>query len=351
MVRNVVAFIFPAVMEAWGDQEADSRFRALIDFGITAIATESDTYDDRLIERIHRLGLRFLGSISCFSSHGDANKLLEHRPELHPILETGERRPLMEWYIGVTPTFDDYRESRLDLLENILRNHELDGMWLDFIRWPLHWELEIRRGASEPLQSSFDPHTLQRFLEYADLEMPGHIRSTPEQAHWILNEHRGRWTDFKCTVITNFVAQANERVKSIRATVDTGVFLVPASDEKRAYLVGQRIADLASHVDFLSPMAYHPVLHRTPQWAIGVVNDEVNRAPGQIIPVYQVDSAEGAELGADFGPPVPISEWQTVACDAASRDDLAGIAAFTGTALFADNRGKALRDCLAGEQG
>jgi hypothetical protein len=334
------------MMEAWDDQEKDRRFRTLKDFGVTSIATESDQYNDRLIEQVHNLDMRFIGSISCFSEHGGANKLLEERPELHPVLENGERRPLMEWYLGVTPTFDDYNESRLDLLEHIMRRHDLDGMWLDFIRWPLHWELEIRQGAETPMQSSFDPHTMSRFLDYTNLEMPGNAPTIAQKARWILDEHRDQWTDFKCAVIADFVAQANERVKSIKSQADTGVYRVPAPDDERAYLVGQRVRDLAPHVDYLSPMAYHPVLHQTPEWAIGIVDDLVQRAPGKVFPVYQVDSAEGAALGADFGPPVPVDEWRKLACNAASRDDIAGFAAFTGTALFADNRGGVLRECL-----
>ena len=350
MTPNISAFIFPTVMEAWDDQELDRRFRMLQDFGVTGIATESDTYQDRLIEKVHNLGMKFIASISCFSNHGEANRILQERPELHPILENGERRPLMEWYMGITPTYKDYSQSRLDLLESIIRQHDVDGMWLDFVRWPLHWELEIRPGKPEPLQSSFDPHTVGRFLEFANLEIPGGVQSIPQQARWILDQHRDQWTDFKCATITRFVAQVKECVDSTRPEVVTGVFLVPAPDNERAYLVGQRESELAPLVDFLSPMAYHPVLHRTPDWAIGVVNEMVRRGYGKVLPVYQVDSAEGAELGADFGPPVPVDEWRKLTCNAAERDDIAGMTAFTGTALFADNRGGILGECLTQAQ-
>jgi hypothetical protein len=347
MTQHVTAFIFPHIMEGWDDQELDRRLRTLQDFGVVAIGTEADTYQDRLIEKAHSLGMKFMASISCFSDHGEANKILEKRPELHPILENGERRPLMEWYIGVTPTFDDYAQSRLDLLESILRNHDVDGMWLDFIRWPMHWELELRPGAAEPMQSSFDPHSVARFLEFANLEIPRDAQGIPQQASWILDHHRDKWTDFKCATITRFVAEVKARVDSTRPDAVTGVFLVPAPDDVRAYLVGQRESELAPLVNFLSPMAYHPVLHRTPEWAIGVVDEMVRRSYGRVLPVYQVDSAKDADLGADFGPPVSVEEWRKLACNTAKRDDIAGMTAFTGTALFADNRGQVLAECLA----
>lgn len=347
MTRSIAAFIFPHIMAAWSPAERDRNFRSLKDWGVNTISTESEAYSRELIDLAHSLDMRFVGGISCFSEHGRANKPLEERPELHPILETGERRPLMEWYIGVTPTFDDYNTAQLDRLDRIMRDHELDGMWLDFIRWPLHWELELRPGEPEPLQSSFDPHTVSRFLEQANLELPADTKTIPQQARWILDHHRDQWTDFKCATLATFVAQARERVKTRRPQADFGLYLVPAPDDQRAYWVGQRVRDLSPHVDYLSPMAYHPILHQNPAWVSEVIDDIVKLAPGKILPVLQVDSAEGEAFGADFGPPVPVGEWRELACAVAKRDDTEGLAAFTGTALFADHRGAILGECLS----
>src|SRR5262245_47367441 len=244
MARTVGAFIFPMVWEAWSREEAEARFKALRDFGVNTLATESETYRHDLVELAHRLGMQFIGGISCFSEHGRNHQPLNEHPEWWPILENGQRRPLMEWYIGVTPTFDDYRQSRLALVEQIMRDYELDGICLDFVRWPLHWELELRPGQPEPLQSSFDPHTVARFLDFARLELPPGCDSAVTQAAWILGQHRDAWTDFKCRVIADFVAQARERVLAHRPGARLGAYLVPAPDARRAYLVGQRVADL-----------------------------------------------------------------------------------------------------------
>jgi hypothetical protein len=351
MSRTVGAFIFPMVWESWSHDQATSMFKALRDFGVNTIATESETYHDDLIELAHKMNMRFVGGISCFSEHGRNHQPLHDQPELWPILENGERRPLMEWYIGVTPTIDSYRESRLDEIERIMRDHELDGMCLDFVRWPLHWELELRPGQPTPLQSSFDPHTVRRFLEFANLEMPSVCEAVPAQAAWILNEHRAEWTNFKCKVITDFVRAARERIATHRrATAQLGAYLVAAPDAERAYLVGQRTADLAQVLDFLSPMVYHPVLHRSPAWVVSTIDESVTLAPGKVLPVLQVDSAEGKDLGSDWGPPVPVKDWKEVACHAVQRRDTLGIVAFTGTALFQDRRGEALAQCLSVDQ-
>ncbi len=347
MARTVGAFIFPMVWEAWDRAEATRVLKSLQDFGVNTIATESLTYRDDLIELAHALDMRFVGGISCFSEHGSNHQALHDRPELWPILETGERRPLMEWYIGVTPTFEDYNQSRLDDIERIMRDHELDGMCLDFVRWPLHWELELRPGAPEPLQSSFDAHTLERFWQFAAREQPADLDRVPEVAQCILTEYRDQWVDFKCKVIADFVAQARERVKAQRSDAQIGAYLVAAPDDQRAALVGQRVRDLRPVTDFLAPMVYHPVLHRPPDWVAATIDEIVHLAPGQVQPVLQVDSAEGEEMGSDWGPPVPAEEWRQVACHAAGRQDVLGFVAFTGTALFANNRGQILAECLA----
>src|SRR5215213_1308922 len=104
MYRTIGAFIFPAVWESWSLNKASDMFKSLQDFGVNTIATESETYRDDLIELAHRLNMRFVGGIACFSEHGRNHQLLRDRPELWPVLESGERRSLMEWYIGVTPT-------------------------------------------------------------------------------------------------------------------------------------------------------------------------------------------------------------------------------------------------------
>jgi hypothetical protein len=346
MSRTVGAFIFPMVWETWDRDDAIRMFKSLKAFGVNTIATESETYRDDLIDLAHSLDMRFIGGIACFSEHGGGNQLLHDRPELWPILETGEKRPLMEWYIGVTPTFDDYNQSRLDAIERIMRDHELDGICLDFIRWPLHWELELRPGAPKSLQSSFDPHTVGRFLEFANLDKPANLAAVPAVAQWIQTQHRDKWIDFKCQVIADFVGQARERVKTHRPAAQIGTYLVAAPDDRRAELVGQRVHDLLPVTDFLAPMVYHPVLHRKPAWVVDTIDEIVRLAPGKVQPVLQVDSAEGEEMGSDWGPPVPIEEWRQVAYSMVQRQDIMGFVAFTGTALFANERGKILEECL-----
>ncbi len=348
MDRIIGAFIFPNVWQTWTGSEAERILRTLAEFGINTIFTESEFYRDDLIEITHRLGLRWVGGIACFSDHAHQHRLLQDRPELWPIDETGRRRPQMEWYIGITPTFEDYNTSRLELADQLVRNHPLDGFFLDFIRWPIHWELELRPGATRPLQSSFDPHTLARFQAETGIELPTELGDISNQARWILSHHFTAWTDFKCRVITNFVQQASIRLRKIRGQdFLLGLYVLPFSPELLEPLAGQRLQNLAPWVDMIAPMAYHAILYRPIQWIGEVIQNMTSLVADKILPVLQVDSTEGAEKGADWGPPIPVHEWKDALRLTLNSSGIRGLIAFTGTALFRDHRGESLQAILS----
>lgn len=349
MDRIVGGFIFPGVWQSWTETEAKHTFEALAGFGINAIFTEAESYRDDLIRLAHQLGLRWFGAIACFSDHAHQHQLLETHPELWPIDETGQHRRQMEWYIGITPTFDDYNASRLDLAEQLVGIHDLDGFFLDFIRWPIHWELELRPSQGKPLESSFDPHTLDRFQAETGIGLPKDLADTAAHAEWILTHHGAAWRDFKCAVITNFVHQAASRIRSARGDdFLLGLYAPPLPTDLLESIAGQRLADLASLVDVIAPMAYHAILHRPARWVGEVLVNIASEVPNGVLPVLQVDSAEGAEAGADWGPPVPVEEWENVLRLALDSPSVFGLIAFTGTALFCDGRGQKLQAILQG---
>ena len=89
-------------------------------------------------------------------------------------------------------------------------DHDLDGFLLDFVRWPLHWEVELRPGsptATGQLVRPSHPRALpgggrSRCCRWM-------TRSEPDMDH---GEPPARWVDFKCHVITSFVAAARKRM-------------------------------------------------------------------------------------------------------------------------------------------
>ena len=98
----VGAFVFPDFWE--NSFRANSNLARLSDCGVNAIMTESDSYELSALDATHKAGLRFFAGVACFSDHASNFHSLNKRPELWPVLENGERRPQMEWYVGMSPT-------------------------------------------------------------------------------------------------------------------------------------------------------------------------------------------------------------------------------------------------------
>ena len=107
----VGAFVFPDFWE--NPFRANSNLTHLRDCGVNAIMTESDRYDLSALDATHKARLRFFAGVACFSDHASNFRLLNQRPELWPVLENGERRPQMEWYVGMSPTDSRRREEAL----------------------------------------------------------------------------------------------------------------------------------------------------------------------------------------------------------------------------------------------
>ncbi len=350
MDRIIGAFIFPDVWKKWDKNEASRVLDSLAGMGVNTICTESEDYRDDLIDLCHQRGMKWFGGISCFSDHNHNHQAAKENPEYWPIGEDGRPRPEMEWYLGVTPSFANYRESRLKLAEKLVSQHDMDGFFLDFIRWPLHWELEIRTKAPPPLHYSFDRHTLDVFQEESGVNIPSSPEAISQQAAWILSNHYQEWVDFKCNMITHFVKQAATRLRSLRPEgFCLGLFALPMPTDELEGYAGQRLPDLIPLVDFIAPMVYHAILHRPYGWAVSHVESTSSLASGKTLPVLQVDSAEGTASGADWGPPVPTEEWRLLLEAICSNKAIGGMIAFTGTALFQDGRGDVLKKIIARE--
>ena len=340
--RAIGAFVFP---DAWKDI---FRFREVLvslrEHGVNAILTESETYETPAIEAAHDLGLRFYAGIACFSDHAKKFRSLTERPELWPILESGERRPLMEWYIGISPTDRRHQEEILATIRSIAADHPIDGIFLDFVRWPVHWEIELRPGRVRPLDSSFDATTLAQFEQTFGTQLPtGPVAS---RAAWIRERGFRAWVDFKCKVVTEFVCEARSFLKMVKPEAELGIYVVPEVDGLTEPLTGQRLGELAPAVDWVSPMLYHNILLQRPSW-IGPALSEVVRVAGpKTLPVIQADSNRNPGLAADWGPPMSDADWNATLAEVAARSDIAGVAVFPGTSLIGNGRGEALRSMV-----
>jgi hypothetical protein len=83
-------------------------------------------------------------------------------------------------------------------------------------------------------------------------------------------------------------------------------------------------------------MTYHAILYQPVSWVGEIIRNFNHLVPGQILPVLQVDSTEGAKAGADWGPPISVHEWEEALRLALAWSGKKGLIAFTGIALLRD---------------
>jgi uncharacterized lipoprotein YddW (UPF0748 family) len=215
-------------------------------------------------------------------------------------------------YWPVNPATEGVRLDRLGALEQLLTEHAIDGVWLDFIRWPCHWEVHRPSLA----QTSFDLETLLRFQYETGIELPLNDPQTARQS--VLNHHVDAWRTWRCAKISAWVRQARDLLDRVRPGALLGLFGVPwrLVDYDGAILkvIGQDYQNLGQYVDVFSPMVYHVMCGFEPEW-IGSVTEEVRALSGKPVwPIIQsVDepsplSAEEYGRALDIALDNPCSE-------------------------------------------
>jgi hypothetical protein len=338
----VGAFVFPDFWES--RDRAKSNLVLLRDCGVNAIMTESESYELSMVEATHKVGHRFFAGVACFSDHASNFRSLNRRSELWPILENGERRPQMEWYVGMSPTDNRRRQEALAQIKSIARRFPVDGVFIDFARWPLHWEIELRSGRERPPDSSFDNTTLARFEEVTGA-LPRDLYTTSQRAAWIRRNRLAEWVEFKCNVVSDFVSEARNALKGTRADIELGMYVVPDVNELTEPLTGQRTKDLAQLVDWIAPMLYHNILLQAPTWVASALAPVVKVAGKKTLPVLQADSNRDPGVVGDWGPPMSDADWRETLSQVVGRPDIGGLIVFPGTALVS-GRGDSLRAML-----
>lgn len=285
---------------------ADARrslFERLAAAGLDVLLTEGRSIPAGIARTARAAGLRLGGGLACYSDHAESIRPI---PEsLRPITPLGELRPQMEWYRGIIPTDRRYEDDLVRACRDVADRQPIDLFVLDFIRWPIHWELELRDGAS-PIDSSFDATTLRRFRDEMGVDVA--VNDPAAAARSIHDELLETWTAFKCQVIADIVARVTREVRAVRPDLPVGAFVVPGDDATRRRYAGQDVGALAASLDLLLPMAYHAILRRPPSWVFGVVADVRRRAPGPIVPVVQATADPVFAGPSDWGDPFPAAE-------------------------------------------
>ena len=189
---------------------------------------------------------------------------LDEHPEAWPINEKGERAPAADWFMGICLTdtgFQNYREAQLRAL---LKDFAVDGIWLDYLHWHAQFE------TPEPIlpETCFCDRCTRQFEDHADLTVPaGNIES---RATWILSESDSAWRKWRSSVLNDWVRNMKSIVHEIQPAALLGIFYCPwyPDDFAGAHyrILGLDMKALARIADVFSPMLYHHMMERSPDW-------------------------------------------------------------------------------------
>lgn len=220
---------------------------------------------------------------------------LEKRPDLYAITARGEKAG-EEWVKFVCPTREDYRSQRIEYVKNLVREHNPDGISLDFIRYFIFWEKVYPERTLDSLpQTCFDQHCLEAFQKATGLKIPPNLSDTGQQAKWIIENHLQEWTRWKCGIIAGMVKSMAEEARKVKSSIKINVHTVPWRRDDfggaMKIIAGQDLAQISPFVDYFSPMCYHHMVLRDSAWVHSVVEDVYAWTKGQVLPSIQVEEA------------------------------------------------------------
>ncbi len=285
--------------------------------------------DAGFVEACHQNGIRVYAEAAIFFGE----KYWKEHPESRPITASGEPLEKIEWYAGVCPNQPWLWEEKLEAIRKMVRETKVDGIWLDFIRYPCHWEVK------EPKldQTCFCPVCLKQFQEDTGIRIPAEMKTAKARAQWILQHHREKFVEWKCDRIALFVRKAREVIKAERPEVLVGLFGVPWMpsdfDDAIHVIIAQDYRKLAPHVDVFSPMVYHRMCNRDVKW-IGAATKylaKVTKKP--VVPIIQACSLPDQ---------LPFAEFKQ-AIDVALSPPSAGMIIFNVKYLLDEEKLEALR--------
>jgi len=236
----------------------------------------------------------------------------------------GRRQPL-GWYNSVNPCYPEVRRYLTDVMHEIVAGYPVDGLHLDYIRFPNEWNNSYPQGAIVP-DYPRDPRTLAMFR--------AETGQTPESSPdaWI------RWRSDKVTELVRDIRRMMRQTKP-RAMLTAAVGADPAKAAREHFQDTQAWL-AAGLLDAVFPMNYTPSMreyeHRMQKWAgmrtsvpivVGIMADKRDGA----IVNQQIQSAHRARchvavfaysslFGKMDGSGRPVADDKNAARDALRRD-------------------------------
>lgn len=256
--------------------------------GVSAVFVSPDR---DTVNWFKKRGFRVYVSVNAFGGK-EAWKL---SPDARPVRSDGRllgAEPDLKEHGGVCPTHKGWREERLNYVAKLVGelggDGGIDGIWLDFVRYPGLWEV---KNPVVP-DTCYCHRCLKKFQQDAGISLPRELGSG-EAAVWIKKNCHYQWMNWKKRQISSFVEEVRDvlRSRSSGSQMTLGVFLVPWTKGERnndiSYKLAQDAFQLSAIADVISPMVYHKMCGRPESWVGYMTQYYKESARCQILPIVQ----------------------------------------------------------------
>lgn len=269
-------------------------------------------YDDlRLRRELRARGIRCFESTAMFFQP----RHYRQRADLRPAGADGAEMTPADWYVGLCPSSEEYLDERVRLLQRVVTELEVDGLFLSFIRFPGFWETwtpGVKRSAIR--EYCFCSRCRQRFSRETGHRLPGDVRPA---AALLQGELRPQWTRWKCDLITGVVRRVREAVQEVAPGTELMINKVPFTGGELGgvseEVLGQKVESLAEVAEYFEVMTYHQILMQAPAtWIPAVVAALRARTRRKIIPCLQVRATytDGMYAAAGRSPGIGPGEFR-----------------------------------------
>jgi hypothetical protein len=241
-------------------EPSDETLEKIRDINFDSLFLSEEKFESDTLKRIKDLSInsKIYIDVPVFAG----KELLDKYPDAIPMKADGETLDIEE-YAGLCPTHEGVRKEVLNKIEKLLKEN-IDGIWLDFIRYPTKWEGE------EPKISDtcYCGRCLQKFSEYLDEPIEG---ETLEDKYLLIDgAYYFEWLDFKTDQIASFVKEVRDLILASGKKIKLGAFIVPWKDDEYGQaikrVVAQDFTKMFQHLDVFSPMLYHKMAGRSVDW-------------------------------------------------------------------------------------
>jgi uncharacterized lipoprotein YddW (UPF0748 family) len=189
---------------------------------------------------------------------------LKNHPDAWPINEAGEKAPDADWFMGICPTHPGFKAYRAEQLRAILRDYDVDGIFLDY----LHWHAQFETPHPILPRTCFCDRCTGLFAAYSGRQIPG--ADIPARARWIMDNAQGDWWKWRNSILNTWVTDMKSILRASRPKALLGVYYCawyPSDHDSALYrTLGIDVAGLAERADVLAPMLFHQMKARPVEW-------------------------------------------------------------------------------------